>query len=132
MQDLTPAEILQSASGLAPEAPAAFKASEILKPPTFTFAFESPFPDLAGPVEVRYPTFGDLLEIERLALAAGGGAIAEWGATLRICLQKAPHGWYRLAAKGGQPEVALDTFPDGDGLQACYRNFLAWRRSFRG
>ena len=130
---LTGDEVLDSAAGLEPDVKAGFQASELLKAPTFKVNFETPFgADFSGPVEVRLPSFGDLLAIERITLANGGGATAEWFATLKVCLERAPKAWYR-APKGGSvvPELALDTFPDGDGLHALFREFLAWRRSFR-
>lgn len=126
-------EALRSAAGLDPAAPAAFAKADLLRPPVFETVFRCPMvPELEGLVAIRYPRFGDLLEIERITGLRGGGAVAEWYATLSVCLEQAPDAWFRVVKDQRLPVLALDTFPDGDGLQLMLREFLAWRRSVRG
>ena len=125
-------EAVRSAGGLDPSVPRAFQAADLLRGPVFETAFTSAlFPELSGPVAIRYPSFSDLLEIERIAQALGGGAVAEWAATLRVCLEKAPHGWWKASKDRKDPELNLG-FQDGDALQSLYREYLLWRRSVRG
>lgn len=124
-------EALRSAAGIEPAAPAAFSLADSLTAPVFRGEFVSKaFPELNGQVVVRYPTFSDLLEIERQTAALGGGAVAEWLCTLRRCLEQAPAGWFKVTKDSAKPTLNAD-FPDGDALQGFYGAFLVWRRWVR-
>lgn len=129
---ITGPEVLSSAAAHQPAVLDAFDPKHLIEPPVFCREFFSPLAEsLCGPITLRYPTFSDLLEIERQTAAMGGGAVAEWMATLRCVLESAPVGWYRIE-KGSRLPVFNTEFPDGDALQALFLEFLNWRRLVRG
>ena len=135
MSTISPEELLASASGFVPDAKASLTASELIKPKRFEHEFQSPaWPEYDGRVVIRYPSLGDMLQIE--GMTRGRGAHWELWATLRTCIEKAPASWYKLeAAKPGsetpEPSLALDSIQDSEGLWEMWVEYLAWRSSFR-
>ena len=102
---VTPEEIIQSASGFAPDAEVLLKASDMLQPKKFIFGFVSPaWPEYNGPVEIRYPALGDMIRIERMSL--DGGTWAEMAATFALCIEKAPPAWYRIPEGATLPPLS--------------------------
>lgn len=93
------------------------------------FASES-HPALNGEVVMRYPTMGDMLEIE--ALSTRGKPFSEIVATLQVLVERAPLSWYQPAKAGAKPSLALGRVPYCPELFALYTDFIAWRDSFRG
>lgn len=102
------------------------------KPPTFSQAFKSEmFPDFDGVVELRFPTFGDEVEVERRTLARGAGYMARQLSYLEVCLVKAPASWWRPGLDGQPPLPAPDRLPDSAAVMRFVTAFLKWRDSFR-
>lgn len=126
---ITQEELLRSASGFAPDAPAALTAAEMIRPKVFEHQFKSPWPEYEGQVVMHYPTLGEMLRIERMAM--GGETYAELAATLAVCIDKAPAAWYRLPEGQTKPVLNLDAFQDSEGLLVLWRAYLDWRRLFR-
>ncbi len=97
----------------------------------FSTEFKSKqWPQLDGTVVIRYPTWGDVIKIEGMAM--GLGTVAEITATLLVCIEKAPASWWYLPEGAKKPTLNLSAIPDSDGLQGLWFEFLAWRRTFRG
>jgi hypothetical protein len=123
-------DLLASASGFAPDAKASLTASELIKPKKFETTFKSPaWPEYDGQVVIRYPSLGDMLQIE--SMSGGKGANWELWATLRTCVEKAPATWYHLVEGQKEPALALDQIQDSEGLWEMWVEYLTWRRSFR-
>lgn len=124
-------ELLRSASGFAPDAPALLRAGDLIRPKRFVAQFVSPgWPEYDGLVEIRYPSMGDMLTVERM-IPAGGDTYHELWATLAVCIEKAPPTWYRLLDGAKEPILAVDKIQDSEGLYLLWREYLVWRRSFR-
>lgn len=91
------------------------------------------FPALDGEIVLSFPTFGDEVEISRIAATLGGTFIAQVMATLERCIKAAPRSWYSPAPRAGDPPVLdLRKIPDSVMLVTTYNTFIAWRDSFRG
>ena len=130
MENMNRDELLASASGFAPDAKASLTAGELIKPKKFEAAFESPaWPEYDGPVVIRYPSLGDMLQIE--GMARGKGGHWELWATLHTCLERAPATWYKLEPGKKEPTLALEAIQDSEGLWDLWVSFLEWRASFR-
>ena len=78
---------------------------------------------------VRYPSLGDMLQIE--GMAGGKGAHWELWATLHTCIEKAPASWYKLEDGKTLPSLALDAIQDSEGLWEFWVSYLQWRKTFR-
>lgn len=106
---------------------------DIFKLPVFEADFVSDaWPEANGPVRLRYPSFGDEVEIERLAVMSGGTLLARAYATFHVCLEAAPAKWWRPGAAPDAPPVpALDRLPCAPDLVGLWSKWLAWRGSFR-
>lgn len=86
----------------------------------------------SGKVILRYPTFGDEVEIERLSVMRGGTILARAQATLLVCLQAAPSSWWRAnPAPSGDPLPAVDRLPCSVEIVGLFQRWLNWRDSFR-
>lgn len=107
------------------------------KPPTFSHDFTSEmFPDFDGPIVLRYPTFGDEVEIERRSLLRGSGFMGRCLAYVEVCLKTAPAPWWRPAPGSDKdasllPLPAPDRILDSVALMGMVTKFLKWRDSFR-
>ena len=98
--------------------------------PQFTHEFISKlFPDMSGTVVISYPSMGDMLEIERLAVR--GRVYSEVMATLQVLTDKAPGSWYRIAPGDATPTLALGRLPHDPAIFDLYRAYSEWRDSFR-
>ena len=129
--DATQNELLASASGFAPDARASLTASELIKPKRFEHAFASPgWPEYDGPVVIRYPSMGDMLQIEGMVGGRGSGQWEMW-ATLHVCVEKGPASWYKLEPGKLEPTLAISAIQDSEGLWDMWLEYLAWRSSFR-
>lgn len=110
---------------------------DIFKLPVFSFDFVSAaWPEANGPVRLRYPSFGDEVEIERLAVLSGGTMLARAQATFVVCLEAAPPNWWRphpnVATNPGAPPVpATDRLPCSPELVDLWSRWISWRDSFR-
>lgn len=111
---------------------------DIFKLPKFSEEFTSEaFPQVNGRVSLRYPSFGDEVEVERLAVMRGGTVLARAQATFVVCLETAPPCWWRpnpnAANNPGAPPIpAPDRLPCSSDLVALWTRWIAWRDSFRG
>ncbi len=85
----------------------------------------------SGPVALRFPTFGDEVEIERLCLVNGGTTLARAQAAIYTCLASAPASWFRPNPTGGDPLPAPDRLPCSPELIGLYGRWILWRDSFR-
>jgi hypothetical protein len=108
---------------------------DIFKLPTWGFDFISEaWPQVNGRIELRYPSFGDEVAIERLAVMSGGTVLARAQAAFMVCLHSAPPCWWRpnpSQAPDAQPLPAPDRLPCSPELVGAWQNWLAWRDSFR-
>lgn len=129
-------EILTRASQLGgPGSVPAIADGDIFKLPKWGMDFASEaFPQVNGRIELRFPTFGDEVEIERLAVMRGGTALARAQASFVVCLESAPACWWRPSQSptpGAAPIPAPDRLPCSPELVAAWQNWLVWRDSFR-
>lgn len=86
----------------------------------------------SGRVVLRFPTFGDEVEIERLAVIHGGTLLARAQAALSVCLKAAPESWWMPAPNGSDPALpALHRLPCSPELVALWTRWITWRDSFR-
>jgi len=101
--------------------------------PLFEEAFDGGYWQKAsGPVVMRYPTFGDEVEVERQTIMRGGTVLARAQAAIAVCLKSAPASWYRPDPMGGStPVLALDRLPCSVELIGLFQRWLLWRDSFR-
>ena len=98
--------------------------------PEYTFEFYSKvYPDLDGTVVLRYPTLGDVLEIERISTP--GKAYSNLGATLAVLVKKAPASWYKRVPGEDEPRVSLARLPFDQGFADLYHGYITWRDTFR-
>jgi hypothetical protein len=106
---------------------------DIFKLPVFEADFISEaWPETNGHVVLRYPCFGDEVEIERLAVMRGGTLLARALATFNVCLESAPARWWRPNPDPTRPPVpAPDRLPCPPDLVDLWTRWLAWRDSFR-
>jgi hypothetical protein len=108
---------------------------DIFKLPKWGMDFVSEaFPQVNGRIELRFPSFGDEVEIERLAVMRGGTALARAQASFMVCLESAPACWWRPSpslAPGAPPVPAIDRLPCSPELVGAWQNWLIWRDSFR-
>lgn len=100
--------------------------------PTFEDVVVSPrFPAMCGPISLRWPTWGDELEIERIS--GGLGPVSRAFAHFQVLTVRAPGAFYRAPSQG-EPQnklvLALAGLPDLEALIAVYRRFVAWRDNF--
>ena len=88
-------EILTRASQLGgPDVSRPVSDSDFFKIPHYVEDFVSPrFPDFSGVLTLRFPSFGDEVDIDRLTLILGGTQSARVMAALQICLESAPPIW---------------------------------------
>ena len=86
----------------------------------------------SGKVRLRYPTFGDEVEIERLSVINGGTLLARAQASIMVCLEAAPASWWRPSLKeGSDPFPAPDRLPCSPEVVGLFTRWIAWRDSFR-
>lgn len=106
---------------------------DLFKLPVFEDDFSGGFwKQASGKVILRYPTFGDEVEIERLSVMRGGTILARAQATLLVCLQAAPSTWWRAnPTPGGDPLPAVDRLPCSVEIVGLFQRWLSWRDSFR-
>lgn len=125
-------EILNRASQLGGPGPLPVFDEDLFKVPNFKTEMASDrFPEFNGGVTMRFPNFGDEIEIDRLTLLLGGTMVARISATFHVCLEAAPASWWRANEKSGQIEVAIDRIKDSAALVKVYQNFITWRDTFR-
>jgi hypothetical protein len=89
------------------------------------------FPVFSGKVSLRYPNFGDEVDIDRAALMLGGSNTARILAALQTCLEQAPASWWRPNEKDRTIVPALDRITDSPALLELYTRWIRWRDSFR-
>ena len=106
---------------------------DIFKLPVFRADFvSSSWPETNGPVALRYPAFGDEVEIERLAVMKGDTVLARALATFQVCLESAPARWWRPNPDPMKsPMPAPDRLPCAPDLVGLWSSYLVWRDSFR-
>lgn len=106
---------------------------DIFKLPVFEAHFVSEaWPEANGTVRLRYPSFGDEVEIERLAVMKGGTLLARALATFQVCLESAPAKWWRPSPDPTLPPLpAPDRLPCAPDLVDLWTKWISWRGSFR-
>src|SRR5574340_402517 len=106
---------------------------DIFKLPTFKADFVSEaWPEVNGPISLRYPSFGDEVEIERLTVMKGGTVLARALATFQVCLESGPSRWWRPNPDPSKPPLpAADRLPCAPDLVGLWSSYLVWRDSFR-
>jgi hypothetical protein len=126
-------EILNRASQLGgPDVVRPVADGDFFKIPHFTEDFVSArFPDFNGRITLRYPSFGDEVDIDRLTLILGGTQVGRIMAALQTCLEAAPPIWWRPNEQLRTIEPAIDRFPDSPALLGLYTRWIKWRDSFR-
>ena len=106
--------------------------AELFKIPHYEEDFGSDrFPAFNGKVVLRYPSFGDEVDIDRLAVVLGGTNTARILAAIQVCLESAPPIWWRPNEEKRAIEPAVDRMPDGPGLLGLYSRWIRWRDTFR-
>lgn len=106
---------------------------DIFKIPHYEEEFVSErFPSCSGRVALRFPSFGDEVEMDRLSLLMGDTLTSRVHAAFITCLEAAPATWFRPGqGQNLQPVVAVDRIPDSPALVALYGRWIAWRDNFR-
>ena len=89
------------------------------------------FPAFNGRVSLRFPSFGDEVEIDRLAVMLGGTNTGRILAALQICLVSAPASWWRPNEKERRIEPAPERINDSPALIGLYARWTLWRDTFR-
>jgi hypothetical protein len=98
--------------------------------PGFSCDFVSElFPLMNGPVVLRYPSMGDMMDIERMVVR--GKPYSEVMATLAVMIDKAPACWYQLVSGETTPSLALARMPYDPAIIDLYSTYIKWRDSFR-
>ncbi|HWQ07943.1 MAG TPA: hypothetical protein VN436_02510, partial [Holophaga sp.] len=87
------------------------------------------FPGMNGPVVLRYPTMGDMLEIEHLV--SRGRPYSEVMATLAVLVDKAPTSWMRVPEGEKLPVLTISRMPYDPAFFKLYGSFTSWRDTFR-
>jgi hypothetical protein len=126
------AQVIERASQLGGPVPV-LEDGDVFHLPVLTTEFVSErFPSLNGTVRLRFPAFGDELEIDRLAAIMGGTLLSRVNASFRTCLIGAPLKWFRPSSTSDvTPVLALERIPDSPALVALFGKWLEWRDSFR-
>jgi len=105
---------------------------DLFRLPVFEEEFSGGFWEAAsGHVVLRFPTFGDEVEIERIAVIHGGTLLARAQAAISVCLKAAPESWWMPGKDGDSPLPALHRLPCSPELVALWTRWMAWRDSFR-
>ena len=105
---------------------------DIFSLPVFEEVFDAgPWEKASGTVRLRFPTFGDEVEIERLSMLNGGTSLARAQAAIFVCLAAAPASWFRPNPSQEAPLPAPDRLPCSVELIALYGRWILWRDSFR-
>lgn len=127
-----PIPVLERAAQIGGPLPA-LADGDIFHLPRYEESFVSErFPSLNGRVALRFPTFGDEVEIERLSDLWGGTVLSRSQAALVVCLVAAPATWFRPGSGADQkPAVAVDRIPDSAALVHLVGRWIAWRDDFR-
>ena len=106
--------------------------SDLFKVPPYVEDFVSErFPAFSGRVTLRFPTFGDEVAIDRLAIVLGGANTSRIMAALQICLEGAPASWWRPNEEKRMVEPAIDRINDSPALIGLYSRWTLWRDTFR-
>ena len=126
-------EVLNRASALGgPGSSRPLTDAELFHVPPFEDAFVSErFPQFSGNIGLRYPTFGDEVDIEAYANVLGGTAYARILAALSVCLEWGPPSWFRANEEKRTVEPALGRINDSPALIALYARWIKWRDTFR-
>ena len=105
--------------------------SDLFQIPDYTEEFVSKrFPQFSGTVRLRYPTFGDEVAIDRLAIIMGGANTGRILAALQTCLEGAPATWWKANNEKRCVEPAVERIMDSPALVGLYSRWTLWRDAF--
>jgi hypothetical protein len=106
--------------------------AELFKIPNYEEDFVSDrFPAFSGHIVLRFPSFGDEVEIDRLTIILGDSQTARILAALQTCLEGAPPAWWRPNEIKRICVPAVDRVSDAPALLGLYTRWIKWRDSFR-
>lgn len=105
---------------------------DVFSPPSFSEDFVSEqFPYMNGKVSLRFPTFGDDVEIARLSAMDGHTLQAVVFASLAVCIDQAPAAWWRKVPNSDKPVLSLAKLHDTASLVNLFTRWQTWRANFR-
>jgi hypothetical protein len=126
-------EIISRASQLGgPGSSLPLSDGDLFKIPNFEEDFVSErFPHFSGHISLRYPSFGDEVDIEAYALVMGGTVYARICAALSTCLESAPPSWWAPNPEKRTVDPAIGRITDSPALIGLYNRWIKWRDTFR-
>jgi hypothetical protein len=105
---------------------------DLFKIPNYEEDFVSDrFPHFNGHISLRYPSFGDEVDIEAYAMVMGGTAYARIHSALSTCLESAPPSWWAANQAKRTVDPAIGRITDSPALIGLYNRWIKWRDTFR-
>ena len=113
--------------GMPPLSPGA-----VLLAPVYQEEFVSEqFPEMNGPVRIRFSNIEDEILIAGDVAVDGGTLEARVYHSIRRCCEAAPKSWYSPGENDPTPVINLRKHYDFAELVALYTRWIKWRATFR-